>query len=64
MEIARPGNTMAASQGVRRIDRSDLPHLAVPTGIFGSQADRARADANGDNHAHLMSCLVPFHCEG
>ncbi|WP_157222600.1 hypothetical protein [Novosphingobium sp. AP12] len=46
------------------VDRAALPDLALPMGVFGSQSDRARIDANDDNHAELMSCLYPFHREG
>jgi len=44
-----------------RIARTEIPDLAVPTGVFGSRCDRARIDASADNHAELMSCLHAFH---
>lgn len=49
---------------VSPVERAALPDLDVPTGVFGSQSDHARIDANDDNHAGLMSCLYPFHREG
>ncbi|HUD29421.1 MAG TPA: hypothetical protein VMQ93_11160 [Novosphingobium sp.] len=48
---------------VAPVDRAELPDLDVPTGVFGSQGDHARLDANDDGHAELMSCLYPFHRE-
>lgn len=57
-------DAVAEWRRVMPVDRATLPDLALPMGVFGSQSDRARIDANDDNHAELMSCLYPFHREG